>query len=116
MTVEFGGQQLIQFAKRSLIRRMIVTRHAVIFLVARFRGVTLPSAIELSVRNVAEQKVRHPRIGNVGILQLDSEPDGLVVAASQIERSLPPLREVEPAWLVLDLSPVGTEVDLLHEG
>ena len=116
MTVEFGGQQLIQFAKRSLIRRVIVTRHAVIFLVARFRGVALPLAFELYVGDLVEEKVRHPRLGNVGILQLDPEPDGLVVAASQIERNLPPLREVEPAGLLLDLAPVGTEIDLLHEG
>ena len=115
MTVEFGGEQFIQFAKRSLICRVIVTRHAVIFLIAHFRGIALPLAFELYVGNLVEEKVRHPRIGNVGILQLDSEPDALVVAASQIERNLPPLGEIEAAGLLLDLAPVGTEVDLLHE-
>ena len=94
MAVEFGGQQLIQFAERSLIRRVIVARHAIIFLIARFRGIALPLAFELYVGDLVEEKIGHPRLGDVGILQLDAEADGLVVAARQIERNFPPLREV----------------------
>ena len=116
MTVEFGGKQPIQFAKRSLIRRVIVTRHAVIFPVAHFRGVALPLTFELYGGDFVEEKIRHTRIGKVGILQHDSETDALVVAASKIERDLPPLREVEAAGLFLDIAPVGADVDLLREG
>jgi hypothetical protein len=116
MTIELGGQQPVQFAKGSLICRVIVTWHAVILFVARFRGVALPLAFELYVGNLVEEKVRHPRIGNVGILQLDSETDPFVIAASEIKRDLPPRRKVEPSRLLLDLAPVGPEVDLLDEG
>src|SRR5580704_15966212 len=100
MPVEFSRQQLIQFTERSLIRRMIVARHAVIFLIAQFTRVALPFAFELYVGNFVEEKVWHARLGRVGILQLDSKPDGLIVAASQIERGLPIIRKVEPAGLL----------------
>src|ERR1019366_7433697 len=115
MTVEFGGQQLAQVTKRGLIRRVVVTWHAVIFLVAHFPIVALPLTFELYVGNLVDEKVRHTRLGRVRVFQLNSEPDALVIAPRQIERRLPVLRKVQPAWLFLDLTPVGTDVDLLRE-
>src|SRR5205814_5193373 len=115
MPIEFGSEQFIQFAKRSLIRRVIVTRHAVILLVAHLRGIALPLAFELYGWNLIKQKIWHPWLRHVGILQLNAEPDRLVVTPSQLERNFPPLREVEPTRLLLHLAPVWAQVDLLHE-
>ena len=115
MAVEFRGKQSIQLAKRSLIRRMIVARHAVIFPVAHFRGVALPLTFEFYIGDFVDEKIRHARIRNVGILQLNSESDAFIVAASKVKRDLPPVREIKSARLLLHIAPVGADVDLLSE-
>ena len=89
VTVEFSGQQSIQFAKRSLVRRVIVLRHAIVLLVSHLRGVALPLPFEFDVGNFVDKKIRHPRLRDVRVLQLHSEADALVVAAGKIERDLP---------------------------
>src|SRR6202030_284335 len=99
-----------------LIRRVIVTRHAIVFPVTHFRRVALPLTSELYVGNLVQEKIWHTWIGKVGILQHDSETDALVIAAGQIERDLPPFRKVEAAGMFLDIAPVGANVDLLRKG
>src|SRR5262245_18529729 len=82
MTIEFGDKQPIQFPKRSLVGRMIVPWHTIIFTVAHFRGIALPLTFELYIGNFIEEKIRHTWMEKVGVLQHHSETDALVVAAS----------------------------------
>ena len=66
LPVEFRRKQSVQLAKRSLIRRMIVTRHAVIFPVAHFPRVALPFTFEFYIGDFVDEKIRHARIRTSG--------------------------------------------------
>ena len=114
--VEFGSQQLIQFAKSCLIGRKIVTWHAIVFAVAHLRRVALPLSFELHIGNFVEEKIRHTGLGKIGILQHHAKADSFVVAAREIEDDLPPLGKFETARLLLNISPVWPHVDVLREG
>ena len=110
--VEFLRQQRDHlFVARQEIG-IVIPGNRLHLLVAHLAGIPFPSAFEAVHGHLLEQEFRQGVFQDVGIVQHDAESHPLAVFGGLLERNLPIVIDIEPSRPLLDMTPVGTDIDL----